>query len=157
MTSAAEPTTGPATATRRREHEWTDPMVLAAAASGLDGLEYLRRIVDGRLPGAPIASLVGFRAVFAEHGRVAFAFEPGEHQYNPIGSVHGGVYATLLDSACGCAVHSTLPAGTGYTAEPSQRGATGPWVGALPERSARCAASTQVAERTAPAASGPVA
>ncbi|MEU9818873.1 PaaI family thioesterase [Pseudonocardia alni] len=115
MTSAADPTTGPATATRRREHEWTDPMVLAAAASGLDGLEYLRRIVDGRLPGAPIASLVGFRAVSAEHGRVAFAFEPGEHQYNPIGSVHGGVYATLLDSACGCAVHSTLPAGTGYT------------------------------------------
>ncbi|ALE84776.1 PaaI family thioesterase [Pseudonocardia sp. HH130629-09] len=113
MTSAAGPATGPA-ATRRREHEWTDPMALAAAASGLDGLEYLRRIVDGRLPGAPVASLVGFRAVSAEHGRVAFAFEPGEHQYNPIGSVHGGVYATLLDSACGCAVHSTLPA-AGYT------------------------------------------
>ncbi|ALE72838.1 hypothetical protein Ae168Ps1_1465 [Pseudonocardia sp. Ae168_Ps1] len=103
------------TSTRRREHEWSDPQALAAAAGGLDGLEFLRQIVDGRLPGAPIASLVGFRAVSADRGTVVFAFEPAEHQYNPIGSVHGGVYATLLDSACGCAVHSTLPAGTGYT------------------------------------------
>lgn len=101
--------------TRRREHSWSDPRALAAAAAGLDGLDFLQRIADGSLPGAPIASLVGFRPVSAERGTVVFAFEPGEHQYNPIGSVHGGVYATLLDSACGCAVHSTLPAGTGYT------------------------------------------
>jgi uncharacterized protein (TIGR00369 family) len=58
---------------------------------------------------------VGFRLVSVDAGTVVFALDPAEYHYNPIGSVHGGVYATLLDSAAGCAVHSMLPAGVGYT------------------------------------------
>jgi uncharacterized protein (TIGR00369 family) len=79
------------------------------------GLEVLRAIAAGELPGAPIAELLGFAPVEAEEGRVVFAATPGPQHYNPIGSVHGGLAATLLDSAMGCAVHSTLPAGVGYT------------------------------------------
>jgi uncharacterized protein (TIGR00369 family) len=79
------------------------------------GLEFLRAIAAGELPGAPIADLLGFAPVEAEEGRVVFAAVPEQQHYNPIGTVHGGLAATLLDSAMGCAVHSTLPAGVGYT------------------------------------------
>src|SRR5215470_13692391 len=63
----------------------------------------------------PIAATVGFRLAEVERGRVVLVGEVGEHLYNPIGVVHGGVAATLLDSACGSAVHTTLPAGASYT------------------------------------------
>jgi uncharacterized protein (TIGR00369 family) len=79
------------------------------------GLEVIRALAAGELPGAPIAELLGFGPVEVEEGRVVFAAEPGERHYNPIGSVHGGLAATLLDSAMGCAVHTTLPAGVAYT------------------------------------------
>jgi uncharacterized protein (TIGR00369 family) len=79
------------------------------------GLEFLRALAAGDLPGAPIADLLGFAPVEAEEGRVVFAATPDHRHYNPIGSVHGGLAATLLDSAMGCAVHSTLPAESGYT------------------------------------------
>jgi len=79
------------------------------------GLEFLRAIAAGDVPGAPIATLMGFEPVEAEEGRVVFAALPGPQHYNPIGSVHGGLAATLLDSAMGCAVHTTLPEGMGYT------------------------------------------
>jgi uncharacterized protein (TIGR00369 family) len=79
------------------------------------GLEFLRAIASGELPGAPIADLLGFAPVEAEEGRVVFAAVPEQRHYNPIGTVHGGLAATLLDSAMGCAVHSTLAAGVGYT------------------------------------------
>jgi uncharacterized protein (TIGR00369 family) len=79
------------------------------------GLEFLRAIAAGELPGAPIADLLGFAPVEAEEGRVVFAAVPDQQHYNPIGTVHGGLAATLLDSAMGCAVHSTLPAGVRYT------------------------------------------
>jgi uncharacterized protein (TIGR00369 family) len=79
------------------------------------GLEFLRAIAAGELPGAPIADLLGFAPVEAEEGRVVFAAVPEAKHYNPIGTVHGGLAATLLDSAMGCAVHSVLPAGIGYT------------------------------------------
>jgi uncharacterized protein (TIGR00369 family) len=79
------------------------------------GLEFLRAIGAGELPPAPIAELLGFAPVEVEEGRVVFAVVPGPEHYNPIGTVHGGLAATLLDSAMGCAVHSTLPAGVGYT------------------------------------------
>jgi uncharacterized protein (TIGR00369 family) len=81
----------------------------------MNGLETLRALAAGDLPGAPIGELLGFAPVEVEEGRVVFAAEPGPEHYNPIGSVHGGLAATLLDSAMGCAVHSTLPAGVGYT------------------------------------------
>jgi uncharacterized protein (TIGR00369 family) len=79
------------------------------------GLDYLNEIVAGRLPAAPLARVLGFALAEVETGRAVFEIEPMEFHYNPIGSVHGGVACTLLDSAMGCAVHTTLPAGTGYT------------------------------------------
>lgn len=79
------------------------------------GLEFLRRIFTEGGPSAPIGELIGMSFVSADHGHVVFELTPAERHYNPIGTVHGGIAATMLDSAMGCAVHSTLPAGTGYT------------------------------------------
>jgi len=79
------------------------------------GVDYLRAIRDGKLPPAPIAGLFQFEMAEVEEGRVAFTCLPDESAYNPIGVVHGGLVCTLLDSVCGCAVHSTLPLGKGYT------------------------------------------
>src|SRR5215469_17715016 len=82
--------------------------------TGLDGLGQLRALIrSGRKPG--IARSLDFEFVEVEAGRSVFAGTPGEHAYNPIGTVHGGYAATLLDSACGCAVHSQLTAAQGYT------------------------------------------
>jgi uncharacterized protein (TIGR00369 family) len=104
-----------ATGTRERTHTWEDPMRTAAAAAEVDGLTFLRMMAAGEVPGPPIAATLGFTVDEVAEGRVVFSFEPAEFHFNPIGSVHGGVYATLLDSACGCAVHSALPAGARYT------------------------------------------
>ncbi|MFJ4845718.1 MULTISPECIES: PaaI family thioesterase [unclassified Streptomyces] len=101
--------------TRSRTFEWKDPSVSAAAVGQRSGLEFLQDIVAGRLPAPPIAATLGITLEQVEFGHAVFTMEPGEEHYNPIGSVHGGVYATLLDSAAGCAVQSVLPAGTGYT------------------------------------------
>lgn len=81
----------------------------------LSGIDYVRAIFDGELPQPPIAELMGFRGVEAEPGRAVFELEPGPQHYNPIGSVHGGVAMTLLDSAMGVAVHSLLEPGVRYT------------------------------------------
>jgi uncharacterized protein (TIGR00369 family) len=94
---------------------WSDPQPLAAAARAMPGIEFLRAIRDGRLPGAPIAQLLGFTLVEVEPGHVVFECTPGERHYNPIGVVHGGLAMTLLDSAMGCCVQSKTPAGAGYT------------------------------------------
>jgi uncharacterized protein (TIGR00369 family) len=94
---------------------WEDPLAGAARAAGLSGLDALRAIGAGELPPPPIALLLGMHPVEVEEGRAVFAVEPGERHYNPIGAVHGGLAATLLDTAMGCAVQSTLPAGAGYT------------------------------------------
>jgi uncharacterized protein (TIGR00369 family) len=93
---------------------WQDPNELAARAHGSGGLDFLRAIAAGELPRAPIQELLGFDLIEVDEGRVVFAAEPGEQHYNPIGTVHGGVTATLLDSAMGAAVHSTLPQGSAY-------------------------------------------
>ncbi|MEU8522795.1 PaaI family thioesterase [Streptomyces sp. NBC_01216] len=100
---------------RSRTVEWEDASVTASAVGTMAGLDFLRELAAGRLPGPPVGALLGFTLLEVDHGRAVFSFEPGEQHYNPIGSVHGGVYATLLDSAAGCAVHSTLPRGTAYT------------------------------------------
>ncbi|MEU9187372.1 PaaI family thioesterase [Streptomyces sp. NPDC048484] len=100
---------------RSRTFTWADPAVSAAAVGRGTGLDFLRDIVAGRLPAPPISATLGFDLEEVEYGRAVFAMAPGEEHYNPIGSVHGGVYATLLDSAAGCAVQSVLPQGTGYT------------------------------------------
>jgi uncharacterized protein (TIGR00369 family) len=100
---------------RTRTMSWEDPRALAEAGRGLSGLEYLRKIVAGALPRPPIGALMNFNITEVSEGRAVFTVEPAEYHYNPIGVVHGGLAATLLDSAMGCAVHSTLPAGGRYT------------------------------------------
>jgi uncharacterized protein (TIGR00369 family) len=94
---------------------WEDPRPIAEAARGLTGLKFLQKIAAGEVPPPPLASLLTFQLVEISEGHAVFAVEPKEYHYNPIGVVHGGLAATLLDSAMGCAVHSTLPAGAGYT------------------------------------------
>jgi uncharacterized protein (TIGR00369 family) len=101
--------------TRTRTFSWEDPRALAEAARGLSGIEFLRKVVSGELPRPPISALMNFGLAELSEGRAVFTVEPAEYHYNPIGVVHGGLAATLLDSAMGCAVHSTLPAGAGYT------------------------------------------
>ncbi len=81
----------------------------------MTGMEYMEAIVAGKLPPPPIAVTMRMGPIELGEGRAVFAGEPGEEHYNPIGVVHGGYAATLLDSALGCAVHTTLPAGVGYT------------------------------------------
>ena len=100
---------------RTRTVTWSDPHALANAAAGLSGLEYLQKIVAGEFPPPPIGVLMDFRIAELSEGSAVFLVTPAEFHYNPIGVVHGGVAATLLDSAMGCAVHSTLPAGAAYT------------------------------------------
>lgn len=79
------------------------------------GMEFLQRIWSGELPSAPIGHTMNFIPVEGEPGRIVFQGTPGREHYNPIGSVHGGYFCTLLDSAVGCAVQSMLPKGMGYT------------------------------------------
>lgn len=90
-------------------------LVGAALSLGMSGLDYLRAVADGTVAGPPIAALLGMGIERIDPGSVTFWLDVGEHLYNPIGSVHGGIFATLLDSAMGCAVHTTLPAGRAYT------------------------------------------
>lgn len=100
--------------TRRRETAWEDPRALGTTAAGMTGLEFMRAYRDGALPTPPIAVTVGFDLIEADEGRTVFTCEPGEHHYNLIGSVHGGLVATLIDSATGTAVHTTLAKGELY-------------------------------------------
>ena len=100
---------------RTRTHFWDDPAVTAEAAHKMSGLEFLEAVSRGDLPSPPIMSTLGFEGFEVGPGWARFTLTPGEHHYNPIGSVHGGVMATLLDSALSCAVHSTLEPGSGYT------------------------------------------
>jgi uncharacterized protein (TIGR00369 family) len=94
---------------------WEDPVASAGRAARMSGLEALKAIMAGELPPPPIALLLGMEPVEVAEGRAVFAAEPDERHYNPIGLVHGGLSATLLDSAMGCAVQTTLPAGDAYT------------------------------------------
>jgi uncharacterized protein (TIGR00369 family) len=90
-------------------------MIGAQAAMTMSGMEYLQAMFRGELPPPPMMALMNIGAGEIEEGRVVFSVDPAEYHYNPIGSVHGGVACTLFDSAMGCAIHSTLPAGVGYT------------------------------------------
>jgi uncharacterized protein (TIGR00369 family) len=101
--------------TRRREVVWQDPMPSAAAGAELAGLDYMQALIAGRIPPPPIAVTMNFTPVEVEDGHAVFQGRPGEEHYNPIGVVHGGYASTLLDSALGCAVHTTLPVGSAYT------------------------------------------
>jgi uncharacterized protein (TIGR00369 family) len=81
----------------------------------MSGLDYLRALLAGEMPPPPIGELMGFDLIDIDEGYALFRGVPGEQHLNPIGSVHGGFAATLLDSALGCAVHSTLPPSVGYS------------------------------------------
>ena len=100
---------------RTRTYSWQDPLASAQVARTLPGIEFLRKIARGELPAPPIAYALDYALLEVEQGRAVFGIQPAESHYNPIGMVHGGIPCTLLDSAMGCAVHSTLPAGQGYT------------------------------------------
>lgn len=79
------------------------------------GIEIFRRMLAGELPYPPIGELLGFIIVEVDVGRVVFQGLPGKQHYNPLGAVHGGYHATLLDSCVACAIQTTLAAGQGYT------------------------------------------
>jgi uncharacterized protein (TIGR00369 family) len=100
---------------RSRLVTWEDPLIGAELAKTMSGLEYMRALIAGSIPPPPIVNLMNMTAVSAEPGTVVFTCEPNESHYNPIGTVHGGLVCTLLDSVAGCAVQTTLPAGQGYT------------------------------------------
>ena len=100
---------------RSRTYAWSDPSVTAIAAAQMSCLEFLRSISAGTLARPPVLDTLAIDPVEVEEGRVVFEMTPAEWHYNPIGGVHGGVLATLADTALGCALHSRLPTGTGYT------------------------------------------
>lgn len=100
---------------RSRTIHWDDPAEMVRVGKTLSGLDYLQAIQRGELPPPPIAALLGMDIVEVSEGRVVFSLQPEEYHYNPLGSVHGGVAATLLDSAMGCTVQSVLQKGQWYT------------------------------------------
>jgi uncharacterized protein (TIGR00369 family) len=100
---------------RVRTVRWRDPRAFVAAARSMSGLEILRAIGNGSLPPPPFADLLEVRFATVEPSRVVFEMDPAEYMYSPLQTVHGGILTTLLDSAMGCALHTTLPAGVSYT------------------------------------------
>lgn len=103
-------------AVRERSYSWPDPApVLLAAAKGWSGLELLTAMADGRLPFPPIGHTLDFDEFAVGEGWTRVGLTPQEFHYNPLGTMHGGVIATLLDTAAACAVQTTLPPFTGYT------------------------------------------
>jgi uncharacterized protein (TIGR00369 family) len=100
---------------RSRTFSWANPATSAELIGTKSGLELLQAMIDGALPPPPVMHMLAMDDLSAEHGRVIVHLTPQEFHYNPLGTVHGGVLATVLDTAAGCAVHSTLPPGVGYT------------------------------------------
>jgi uncharacterized protein (TIGR00369 family) len=90
---------------------WGDPAISIDAARSLSGIEWLRAMMRGDLPGPPLASLIGMTLLEIEEGAVVVTLTPAEYHYNPLGVLHGGIAATLFDSSLGCAVQTLLPAG----------------------------------------------
>lgn len=100
---------------RTRTITWADPYTVPRAAVGKTGLEILTEVFEKRLPSPPICMTMGFIGTEVAEGRAVFEGDAAEYLYNPIGVVHGGFAMTLLDSAMGCAIHSTLGVGELYT------------------------------------------
>lgn len=100
---------------RTRTYSWSDPKINAVELGRRSGLDVLRSISSGELPPPPIMHTLSYDGLEVREGAVTFMLTPEEFHYNPLGTVHGGVLSTLLDSAAGCAVHTTLPGGYGYT------------------------------------------
>src|SRR5258708_38902122 len=102
-------------ANRTRVVTWEDPTITVQMGKIMDGIAYLKAIQAGELPPPPVAVLLGMWITEVGEGRVVFATDPAEFHCNPLGTMHGGVIATILDSALGCTVQSMLPAGTSFT------------------------------------------
>ena len=100
---------------RSRTFTWSDPVAGAAHIGRRSGLELLRAMIAGELAAPPVMHLLDMTRMEADEGRVAVELVPQEFHYNPLGTVHGGWIATLLDSAVACAIHTTLPVGKTYT------------------------------------------
>ena len=103
------------TPVRERTVRWEDPMIIAKMAREMRGIDLFRTLLASGGFAPPIANLIGQTLEEVEEGRVVMKLEPGEHLYNPIGMVHGGAMATLLDSVMGCAIHTMLPKGRAYS------------------------------------------
>lgn len=99
---------------RQAQHTAADPDA-ARLTRETDGLQWMQAMMLGQLPGPSIGHTMDFLLVEVGPGRAVFQGTPGQKYFNPMGGVHGGWYATLLDSALGCAVHTRMPAGRGYT------------------------------------------
>src|SRR5215468_3814915 len=101
---------------RTRTYTWDDPMAAAARLGEMSGMELFKAMIAGDLPAPPIMHTLGVDAIEPTgEGAVSVWLTPKEFHYNPLGTVHGGVISTLLDTAAACAVHTTLPAGLAYT------------------------------------------
>ena len=100
---------------RSRLIEWSDPAAALEVMRRTNGLEYLQGVIAGRLPQPPIYRLMNIRLVQIAHGHAVFELTPEELHYNPLGVVHGGVAATILDSAMGCSLHTCLETTDRYT------------------------------------------
>ena len=100
---------------RSRTVTWHDTGPGVSQGLTMAGIDYLAAMIAGKLPPPPMATLMQFDLIEAEPGRVVLTCQPDESVYNPMGGVHGGLVCTLLDSAAGLAMHSTLPAGKGFT------------------------------------------
>lgn len=94
---------------------WQDPMASASKGMEMAGLDYMKAVMNAEVPPPPIAVLMNMAPTEVEEGRAVFSALPGEEHYNPIGVVHGGFMATLLDSVAGCSIHTTLALGEAYT------------------------------------------
>jgi uncharacterized protein (TIGR00369 family) len=105
---------GSVTEMRTRRYSWDDPLPNAAAIGRRSGLELLLALGRGDLPTPPIMQTLGIERIEPGEGHITITMTPREYHYSLLGTVHGGVIATLLDSAAGCAVHTALPAGMGY-------------------------------------------
>lgn len=105
------------TPSRTRTFAWEDPFVTASLGSTLSGFDFLTAMSRGEIPIPPLAHTLGLTQFPSEVavGKVSIVFHPQEYHYNPIGTVHGGVISTLLDTASACAVHSMLPIATFFT------------------------------------------
>src|ERR1700742_654170 len=119
MTSASEDAAATGKAEwgpqQSRTVTWHDPAPTVARGLSMPGIDYLKAMIAGELPPPPMAGLMRFDLVDVEPGKVVFTCEPDASMFNPSGAIHGGLVCTVLDSVAGLALHSTLPAGKGYT------------------------------------------
>src|ERR1700759_1881875 len=119
MTSASEDAAATGKADwgpqQSRTVTWHDPVHPVARGLSLPGIDYLKAMIAGELPPLPMARVMRVDLVAVEPGKVVFTCEPDASMFNPSGAIHGGLVCTVLDSVAGLALHSTLPAGKGYT------------------------------------------